>query len=83
MVQVNNYKIMLLAAVGNTFGLVILMALNHPKGDTPIVAFLGFLFMAIFLWAQGTKKYIDYRFQELERIDQKREIASSPNENVN
>ena len=45
-----------------------------------MVAFIFFAVSAVNYWIKGTKKYIDFAIEE--KIKQKRESASSPNENV-
>ncbi|MBW8017064.1 MAG: hypothetical protein FVQ82_12835 [Planctomycetes bacterium] len=71
----------------NTFVTVLLLIVlvrNDSKSDTEgvisLVCLVVLVASAIFLWIRGTKKYIDFAIEE--KINQKRESASSPNENV-
>ena len=82
-----SYRDDLKAAACNTLVavlLIILMIRSASKSDTvefmSLVLLVALLASTIFLWIRGTKIYIDFAIEE--KINQKREISSSPNENV-
>jgi len=87
MKQGTSYRNDLKGAACNTFVTVILLIVllrNDSKSDTEgvisIVCLIAIVVSAIYLWIRGAKKYIDFAIEE--KINQKRESASSPNENV-
>ncbi len=76
MKQVKNYKQNLKAAVASTVCIVMLLLVtvsNSAKGDSlgvfMVVMLVGLLISTILLWIKGTRQYIDYRFQEIEKTD--------------
>jgi hypothetical protein len=82
-----NYRNDLKGAVCSTLCTVLLILVkirSDSKSDTgefmSLVLILVLLGSAIYMWIRGTKKYIDFAIEE--KINQKRESASSPNENV-